>query len=524
MLRSRQAACARGGLLLALGPAAALVWFRALRPGPAQCEISAVVAVSAAVPSKGGASPRWWWWRVLCRLAALFCRAAPVVCAAPLCLAFWRWGGERFLWRLLLCMLQAHGPVAIKCAQWASTRPDLLPKRLCSHLAELQARVRPHSYHETCQVLEEAFGSDWGETLSLEREPVGSGCMAQVYRGQLLCSAGPGQPVEIREVAVKVRHPGAQEHVELDLEVMRTMVWAIETACPSARYLAMSEALEHFSDFVRPQADLRVEAANMEMFAKNFEYSRTGKGMRVVVPKVIHSHVTEAVLAQSFESGASVQALLEMDGGSCGSSDTAATLVCLGGSSVAEVRGRVGQLCMDAFLKMVFVDNFIHGDMHPGNILFRVPDTGEARLSETEVVLLDAGLAVKMQPRDRQNFVELFYALVTDNGHLAGQLMVERSPGDRSLVLDEAVFLASVARLVGLLRSGLSLGKLHIGDLFGQMLALACHHRVKLETSFVKVATSIIVVEGVGQQLNPFTDLIGAARPLLVEAVRQRLW
>jgi len=452
---------------------------------------------------------------VLWRCLVLLFRATPVVCASPVCWLLWDRGGEECFWQLVLAALQAHGPIAVKFAQWASTRPDLLPVIVCENFARLQADVRPHTYRETAETLAEAFGQDWADRLELEPSPIGSGCMAQVYRGQLRLPGEPG-----REVAVKVRHPGAQEKVDLDLEVMRTLVNTVEALWPSVRYLALSEALGYFEAFVRPQANLKMEAANLEEFSQNFDYARTGRGVRVRIPEVLRPLVTESVLVETYESATPLQAvLLPEQSAHQAVADT-------GGLAVSEVRERVGKLCMDAFLKMVFVDNFIHGDLHPGNILFRFPESdspGAPR--EPELVLLDAGLAVRLNRRDRRNFVELFHALAMNNGTRAGQLMVERSPGDPRRVLDKVGFIASVERLVASVRgSGVTLGSVRLGEVFGEMLGLALTHRVKLETSFVQIATSIIVLEGVGRQLDPAVDLAKAALPLLVEAVTKKLW
>jgi len=186
-------------------------------------------------------------------------------------------------------------------------------------------------------------------------------------------------------------------------------------------------------------------------------------------------------------------------------------------------------LCIDAFIKMVFVDNFIHGDLHPGNILFRFPQASapiaQAQRMEPEIVILDAGLAVELCPRDRRNFVELLHAVALKDGNRAGRLMLERSPGDHDAVVDKAGFVAGVERLVHAVRGqGLALGSVRLGEVFGDMLTLALAHKVKLETSFVQVATSIIVLEGVGRQLNPLVDLLMIMKPMLVEALTQRLW
>ncbi|CAK9047800.1 Uncharacterized aarF domain-containing protein kinase 2 [Durusdinium trenchii] len=297
---------------------------------------------------------------------------------------------------------------------------------------------------------------------------------------------------------------------------MWMIVSLVEALWPPSRFLSMSEAVMHFESFVRPQADLRIEADNLDMFNNNFPYRRTGKGLRVIFPEVLRPYVTKDLLVESLEDGVPLQAVLGKDARASRDCKAAPPP-----TPVEELREEVGGLCMDAFLKMLFADNFIHADLHPGNIHFhRRRVGGDTGPVQSELVIFDAGLAVQMSPKDRRNFVDVFYALTTNDGKRAAQLMVERTPGDRSLVRDEDEFVASVGQLVNeVCGMGFALGKVRLGECFGRMLTLACDHRVKLETSFVTVATSIIVLEGVGRQLNPIADLAAAARPLLAEAV-----
>ena len=46
---------------------------------------------------------------------------------------------------------------------------------------------------------------------------------------------------------------------------------------------------------------------------------------------------------------------------------------------------------------MLFADNFIHADLHPGNI--NVHRRGGKGLAKSELVIFDAGLAVQMSPK-----------------------------------------------------------------------------------------------------------------------------
>jgi aarF domain-containing kinase len=76
---------------------------------------------------------------------------------------------------------------------------------------------------------------------------------------------------------------------------------------------------------------------------------------------------------------------------------------------------------------MVFEDNYIHADMHPGNILVQqnqvnfdsssllvssdeyvgdVEQSGDLRL-----VVLDCGLTTELREEDRRNFLEVFKVL-----------------------------------------------------------------------------------------------------------------
>ncbi|CAE7825287.1 CPK2 [Symbiodinium sp. CCMP2592] len=177
--------------------------------------------ISAIRPLRTRLSRFWHCLKVMLRCLEVCLRAVPLAALAPWCWLCWQWGGERLMWRLILGALQAEGPIAIKFAQWASTRPDILPARVCDNLSPLQANVKPHSFNQTKRILTKTFGPTWEGSLQLDSEPLGSGCMAQVYKGRLsgpLCRDQKAMP-RSRDVAVKVLHPGAQDKVDLDLEI-----------------------------------------------------------------------------------------------------------------------------------------------------------------------------------------------------------------------------------------------------------------------------------------------------------------
>ncbi|XP_037059524.1 uncharacterized aarF domain-containing protein kinase 2-like [Peromyscus leucopus] len=88
------------------------------------------------------------------------------------------------LWlHLLLKATETSGPTYIKLGQWAGTRRDLFSEAFCVQFSKLHVQVTPHPWAHTERALQQAFGEDWGSLLFFDtQEPVGSGCVAQVYK------------------------------------------------------------------------------------------------------------------------------------------------------------------------------------------------------------------------------------------------------------------------------------------------------------------------------------------------------
>lgn len=139
-----------------------------------------------------------WWWRWL--VFSIKVTADTESQASPL----------ESNWSHITCcsLLQISGPTLIKWGQWASTRIDIFSANLCRHLSALHSTARTHSWAETEAVLTENLGPDWPDFLYLESDPVGSGCVAQVYAGTLSVPSAKGGRPDRRKVAVKIIHPG----------------------------------------------------------------------------------------------------------------------------------------------------------------------------------------------------------------------------------------------------------------------------------------------------------------------------
>lgn len=202
------------------------------------------------------------------------------------------------------------------------------------------------------------------------------------------------------------------------------------------------------------------------------------------------------------------------------------------------VNKKIAKIGLVAFLKMMLDDNFIHSDLHPGNIIVQLFDKSgrtwqrgsmENAISHgytlPKLIFIDAGLTTTLSDTNLNNFLDLFGALADGDGELAAQLMVERSrvnvnaPDRRpeALCKDYPDFKEKMRVLVAQVQKDtFRLGNISISDLLGQVLSMVRNHHVKIESDFTNLVMSLIIVEGLGRSLDPQLDLFAAARPFLI--------
>ncbi|KAM6291352.1 putative aarF domain-containing protein kinase 2 isoform 2-T2 [Porphyrio hochstetteri] len=521
------------------------------------------------------------------RACGLVLRFGPLLLLYPLSRL---WPGLGALWlRLLRRAAEAAGPTCVKLGQWASTRRDLFSEAFCDEFSKLHVEVSPHPWDHTDELLRKAFGEDWTDILKFQsREPVGSGCVAQVYkayadltaiagsqakesarrselrsafeawevsgfRGILrrlrkrkseeiqdkrsrealspadysggspadgtpltermakpLLNANPSSARHLTPVAIKVLHPGLVHQVQMDLFLMK-MGSHIIGLLPGFKWLSLTEIVEEFEKLMIQQIDLRYEARNLERFRQNF------LGVDFVkFPTPLRPLVTSDVLVETFESEP-ISHYLHAE-------------------IATELRQRLAKMGMDMLLKMVFVDNFVHADLHPGNILVQgtahastsckeqtaIVDLCDTLVVEVQpplrglcLVLLDAGIVAELQSADMQNFRAVFTAVVQGQGERVAELILHHARANQCHDIER--FKAEMAELVTRVRGNtIALGKLQVANLLSNVFKLLMTHKVKLESNFASIIFAIMVLEGLGRSLDPELDILEAAKPLLI--------
>ena len=116
----------------------------------------------------------------------------------------------------------------------------------------------------------------------------------------------------------------------------------------------------------------------------------------------------------------------------------------------------------------------------------------------------------------------LFAAIGRGDGALAADLMLANA---REHEATTPPAFARMRRLVAKARptdAAFSLGKVQIGEVLLEVTSLVRTHRVKVESNFTTLVMAIVVLEGLGRQLDPTLDLFSVALPMLASAATAR--
>jgi ubiquinone biosynthesis protein len=269
--------------------------------------------------------------------------------------------------------LEDLGPTFVKFGQIMSTRTELLPPELIEELKKLQDHAKPLPFSEVRAVIEENSPDIFDWFSEIEETPVASASIGQVHRAVLKDGT---------KVAVKIQRPGIGEIIETDITILKSMAERIETVFPETRIYNPGGMVDDFAHQIVKELDYTREARNVERMARNFH---NVEGIRF--PKIYWEFTTPHLMVMEYIEGVRI--------------DSPEDIMELGLDP-----HEIGVRGFHAYLKMIFEDGFFHGDPHPGNLFVT---------KEGDIVFLDFGIVGILRPEKRQNFVNLLFAIVTDD-------------------------------------------------------------------------------------------------------------
>lgn len=378
------------------------------------------------------------------------------------------------------------GPSYIKLGQWLASRPDIFPPDLCRALSKLFDSAPPHSWAHTEAALREA--DVLRHFSSIETVPLNSGSVAQIHRA-VLREDVDGIPAGTA-MAVKVMHPHIRDLIAADVFAVRQIIRVVETLVPSAVYFDGRKAISEFSSLIQSQLDLVRECDNLQQFRYNFR-----DFVGVAFPQPAPSITTRDVLVETFEDG------LPLQNFHCSANN----------SDIAEIG-------CSMFLKMLFEDNFVHSDLHPGNILVRQRPAPTGGAMSRELVVLDPGLVTRLSSRERDNFISLFAAVACGDGELGAALMLDRLPD--SACPNREKFQQDMKRIfdsVGPGTPGFRLSDIELGSVLGQILNTVRTNRTPIDGNFAPLVVTVIIGEALGRKLQSNFNIFAEAAPYMMK-------
>lgn len=396
----------------------------------------------------------------------------------------WNWFRERSSlsrgMRLRLA-LQDLGPVYVKFGQIVSTRRDLVPDDIANEFALLQDKVFPFPSDEARAIIEAAFDQPISTLFkTFDDQPLASASVAQVHAVTLQ---------DDTQAVVKVIRPNLKPQIKRDISLMKFIAAKFERYSSEAKRLHLTDIVVDFERTIYDELDLMREAANASEMRRHFEGSPLIYVPEVKWPLVnVNAMVLERIYGTPIgeidhlrEQGVNFKVLAE--------------------------RG------VEIFFTQVFVYNFFHADMHPGNIYVDTSNPEDPRY-----IALDFGIMGSLTKQDKRYLAENFMAFFRRDYYRVAKLHIDSGWVPANTNTEE---LQAAIRTVCEPIFQRPLDEISFGKLIMRLFQTARRFEMEIQPQLILLQKTLLNIEGLGRQLYPNLDLWATAKPFLERAMRE---
>ncbi|NTU73653.1 AarF/ABC1/UbiB kinase family protein, partial [Candidatus Roizmanbacteria bacterium] len=256
--------------------------------------------------------------------------------------------------------------------------------------------------------------------------------------------------------------------VQTDVALMYIFVKLVEQYIPELKTYELGKLVREFERSIFREIDFRIEADNTETLTSAFTEIAA-----IRFPQVFHELSSEKVLTLTFIQGHKIQDVVKHR------------------TFSQTERNQIANTGAQAICKQIFEDGFFHADPHSGNLL--IQDDGG-------ITFLDAGMVGHLSIENRRFLSQILIQIVDRNAN-----------GIITACLNENILPDSCD--IGLLREdiddlfvryyGVSLKRIDLARSLSELFAIMFRHKVHLPSSFLLLMRTLIILEGVGVQLNP---------------------
>jgi ubiquinone biosynthesis protein len=367
------------------------------------------------------------------------------------------------------------GTMFIKLGQMLSTRGDLLPEAYRVELAKLVDDVPPLPADVIAEVIREELGAAPEAIFAtFDREPIGCASIGQVHTARLL---------DGRDVVVKVRKPGVETLVQIDLEILAQLIDTWAPRFPGLEDYDARGVLREFSESLLAELDYRREAANERFFRGAF-----ANDPGFSIPDVIAEYSTGRVLTHERVEGRKVS---EVSG--------------LSNRRRAAVSQRIARFVLEP----TFEHGVFYADPHAGNLLIQ---------EDGSLAVVDFGMVGRLTPEARRRVAGMFLAISRRDTERLTDRIIEvtapRHPIDRPLLMSEIERL--LERYVDV-----AFDDVPLGNALGELLHVLRRHHLRLPSNLAALIKALVMCEGILQTLDPESSLADYLQPMAGKLVYQ---
>jgi ubiquinone biosynthesis protein len=380
--------------------------------------------------------------------------------------------------RRIRMVFEELGPAFVKLGQMLSTRPDLVPEEFVTEFKKLQDEA-PRFDTETVKTIVEDELQYPCDTLfsSFDEEPIAAASIAQVHRATL--SDGT-------HLTVKVQRPGIEKIITADLSILYILAGLIVRYFPSTELYNPLGIVDEFSKTIQRELNFVIEASNAERMARYFAGDIT-----LVIPKVFWEYTTKKVLVTEYIEGISIDKIDRLKEE---------------GYDLEEITNN----SINIFLKQVLVHGYFHGDLHPGNILI---------LKDNRIGLIDFGIVGRINKKMMESVASIFIASLREDYDAIAEEYAEMG------ILEETVDIEEFKRdLRNMLEPyyGQPLKNINTGEILLETIKVCIKHKIKVQKEYILLSRSIMTLEGVARQVNPYFNMLEEGKPFIKSLLLQR--
>ena len=374
----------------------------------------------------------------------------------------------------------ALGPTFVKLGQALSTRPDLIPPDFVAELGKLQDTVPPFPAAQAIACIEESLGRPVGELFAaFDATPLAAASLGQAHAAQLHTG---------EQVVVKVQRPDIAARINTDLAILADLAALAQERLPIAKQYNLVELAWEFSVTLRAELDYRREGRNADRFRQLF----ADDSALVHIPTVYWEYSEARVLTTERLFGPKIT---DMEALSAAGID----------------RRQLARNSMQVILREIFSFGFFHSDPHPGNF-FAMPGG--------VLGVVDFGQVGSLDRQTTQALLLLLAALVNHDTPGALRAMerlgiLARRDLTRQLRHDMERFTDSLVDR--------PLREISARETISELLSLLRRHNIRMPGPLAVLLKALVMMEGMGMQLDPELDVFSFARPYAQRAIAEQL-